>query len=67
MENDKMQRMIKFELKRSFKNYLMKYPPFSDCDTFGKNKLSFVSEENRTNNIVELGNIGNITNIKDKN
>lgn len=56
-------------LKRSFKNYLMKYPPFSDCDTFGKNKLSFVSEENQTNNIVELGNIGNIgnvTNIKDK-
>ena len=45
----------------------MKYPPFSDCDTFGKNKLSFVSEEDRTNNIGELGNNRNMGNIKDKN
>lgn len=32
-------------LKRSFKNYLMKYPPFSDCATFGKSYMPIVREE----------------------
>lgn len=32
-------------LKRSFKNYLMKYPPFSDCKTFGKQSLPLAAEE----------------------
>lgn len=31
-------------LKRNFKKYLMKYPPFSDCDTFGRAGM-YVAEE----------------------
>lgn len=37
-------------LKRSFKNYLMKYPPYSDCETFGKHYIPQASEENILDN-----------------